>query len=73
MISDYLLSRQEVAEALTEKGCEALQSPLPEHSAWRSPWGDAFFVPEVGPDSRTVQWKFLEILAAVDASKPECH
>lgn len=73
MISIFLLEREAVVKALREKGCEELDSPLAEHSAWRSPWGEAFFVPEVGPDRMTPAWTLEEIMEAVEESKPACH
>lgn len=73
MISIFLLARDQVVANLTEQGCEELESPIPEHSAWRSPWGEAFFVPEVGPDRMTPAWKLEEIVEAVAKSKPHCN
>ena len=73
MISIYLLTKEQVAKALVEKGCTELPSPLPEHSAWRSPWGTAFLVPQVGPDLMTAAFKLEDIIEEIAQSKPDCH
>jgi hypothetical protein len=73
VISVFLLDRETVAKTLREKGCQELESPIPEHSAWRSPWDESFFVPEVGPDRMTPAWTLEEIIESVDKSKPDCH
>jgi hypothetical protein len=73
VISIFLLTKEQVATKLKETGCTELESPMEEHSAWKSPWGDAFFVPQVGPDKMTPAWTLEEILEDIAKSKPACN
>lgn len=75
MVSVHLLTEEQVESILTKRGCEKLDSPLEEHSAWKAPWGDgfSFFVPQVGPDKMTPEWTLREIIEAIDKNKPLCN
>jgi hypothetical protein len=73
VISVLLLSRDKVCDSLAALGCAELTSPLPDHSAWNSPWGEAFFVPEVGPDRMTPAWTLEDIMEAIAAAKPSTN
>lgn len=73
MISVRLLTRDEVAAQLESIGCERAENLLPEHSTWKSPWGDHYFVPEIGPDGMTPAYVLTNITTAIRDSKPRCN
>ena len=66
MIAPRLLSKQTVTKRLKTEGCERIEDELiPEHSYWKTKSGLYFTVPELGPDKRTPEQVFYEILAEV--------
>lgn len=68
-----MLTRDEVAEQLVAMGCEQIDTLLPDHSTWRSPWGEHFFIPEVGPDGFTPEYVLEGVIRYVIDSKPRCN
>lgn len=69
MISVRMLTGDEVKEQLEEVGCTK-HNNMPgmpaEHGLWRSPKGDFFFVPEIGPDCMCSAWRLQEIMGKMN-------
>lgn len=71
MIAVRLLTRDEVAEQLAAEGCEPVtQQVFPDHSLWRTAYGMAFLLPEVGPDFMTAAPALERAIAQIRAHAP---
>lgn len=73
MIAVRLFAKQTVTKKLKSKGCNRLESPIADHSYWRTPFGFHFFVPELGPDKRCPEHVLNSILADIERRKPTNH
>lgn len=71
MISVRLLTQDEVAAQLQAEGCDPVrQQAIPEHSLWRTAYGQAFLVPEIGPDRMTAAPSLERIIASIRSNAP---
>lgn len=71
MIAVKLLTREEVAEQLAALGCEPVpQEQIPEHSVWRTAYGMAFLIPEVGPDHMTSELSLARAMEQIREYAP---
>lgn len=73
MISERLLSPEEVAQLLQAHDYTEAAETIPGHSCWRAPCGTHMLVPLHGPDRRASLYRLEEQMAMIasgDRSRP---